>query len=43
LLGWIAVTGGAGWLCWLAFRSHYRTCDLNRPSLGAKIHGMGAA
>jgi hypothetical protein len=43
LLGWIAVTCGAGWLCWLAFRGYYRTCDLNRPSLGAKIHGTGAA
>jgi len=43
LLGWSVVAGAAGWLCWLSFRGYYRTCDLNRPSLVAKIYGMGIA
>ena len=36
-----AVTALAVWLCWRAFRSHYRTCDAMQPAIN--LHALGIA
>ena len=38
---YIAVTALAIWLCWRAFRSHYRTCDALQPAIN--LHALGIA
>ena len=35
------VTALAVWLCWRAFRSHYRTCDALQPAIN--LHALGIA
>ena len=35
------VTALAVWLCWRAFRSHYRTCDAMQPAIN--LHALGIA
>jgi hypothetical protein len=35
------VTALAIWLCWRAFRSHYRTCDAMQPAIN--LHALGIA